>query len=51
MYSFHTAGTNVLMADGSVRFLDADPVSGVAPAVLAALITRAGGEGLAAGSY
>ena len=51
MYSFHPLGTNVLMADGSVRFLNGDPVSGVTPAVLAALITRAGGEALAAGSY
>jgi prepilin-type N-terminal cleavage/methylation domain-containing protein/prepilin-type processing-associated H-X9-DG protein len=51
MYAFHTSGTNVLMADGSVRFLDADPVSGVSPAVLAALITRGGGETVAAGSF
>jgi prepilin-type N-terminal cleavage/methylation domain-containing protein/prepilin-type processing-associated H-X9-DG protein len=51
IYSFHPLGTNVLMADGSVRFIDGDPVSGVTPAVLAALITRAGGEALAAGSY
>ena len=51
IYSFHTTGTNALMADGSVRLLDADPVSGVAPAVLAALITRAGGEAYAAGSF
>jgi prepilin-type N-terminal cleavage/methylation domain-containing protein/prepilin-type processing-associated H-X9-DG protein len=51
IYSFHPAGTNTLMADGSVRFLDADPVNGVSPSVLAALITRAGGEPLASGSY
>ncbi len=51
IYSFHTTGTNVLMADGSVRFIDGDPVNGVSPTVLAALITRAGGETLPAGSY
>jgi prepilin-type N-terminal cleavage/methylation domain-containing protein/prepilin-type processing-associated H-X9-DG protein len=42
--SFHPAGTNVLFADGSVRFLDGDPATGVSPAVLAALVTRNGGE-------
>ncbi|HZY89813.1 MAG TPA: DUF1559 domain-containing protein [Gemmataceae bacterium] len=47
IYSFHTAGANALFADGSVHFLDADPVSGISPAVLAALITRAGGEPVA----
>jgi prepilin-type processing-associated H-X9-DG protein len=51
IFSFHPAGVNALMADGSVRFLDADPVNGVSPAVLAALVTRAGGEPLAARSY
>jgi prepilin-type N-terminal cleavage/methylation domain-containing protein/prepilin-type processing-associated H-X9-DG protein len=51
IYSFHPTGTNALFADGSVRFLDADPVSGVTAQVLAALVTRAGGEPLAAGTY
>jgi prepilin-type N-terminal cleavage/methylation domain-containing protein/prepilin-type processing-associated H-X9-DG protein len=51
IYAFHPAGTNALMADGSVRFLDADPVSGVTASVLAALVTRAGGEAVAAGSF
>jgi prepilin-type N-terminal cleavage/methylation domain-containing protein len=39
-YSFHTAGTNTLRADGSVHFVS----EGIAPGVLAALVTRAGGE-------
>jgi prepilin-type N-terminal cleavage/methylation domain-containing protein/prepilin-type processing-associated H-X9-DG protein len=44
IYSFHAAGANVLFADGSVHFLDADPTAGISPAVLAALVTRAGSE-------
>jgi prepilin-type N-terminal cleavage/methylation domain-containing protein/prepilin-type processing-associated H-X9-DG protein len=40
IYSFHSGGVNALRGDGSVMFLNA----GVAPGVLAALITRAGGE-------
>jgi len=40
IYSFHTGGANVGFADGSVRFMrDSVPI-----AVLAALITKAGGE-------
>jgi prepilin-type N-terminal cleavage/methylation domain-containing protein len=39
-YSFHTGGVNAVRGDGSVSFL---PES-IAPAVLAALVTRAGGE-------
>lgn len=39
-YSFHVGGVNALRADGSVSFL---PES-LAPGVLAALVTRAGGE-------
>jgi prepilin-type N-terminal cleavage/methylation domain-containing protein/prepilin-type processing-associated H-X9-DG protein len=39
-YSFHPGGANFLLADGSVRFLD----SAVNIAVMAALVTRAGGE-------
>ena len=40
LYSFHTGGLNVLWGDGSVRFLK----DSTTPAVLAAMITRAGGE-------
>ena len=40
MYSFHTGGANALLADGSVRFVrQTVPIR-----VLAALVTRAGGE-------
>jgi prepilin-type N-terminal cleavage/methylation domain-containing protein len=39
-YSFHTGGVNALRADGSTRFM----TDTIAPGVLAALITRAGGE-------
>jgi prepilin-type N-terminal cleavage/methylation domain-containing protein/prepilin-type processing-associated H-X9-DG protein len=41
-YSFHSGGVNVVRGDGSVTFLRAS----VAPANLAAFITRAGGEAL-----
>jgi prepilin-type processing-associated H-X9-DG protein len=40
VYSFHVDGANVLMADGSVRFLS----RGVTPAVLVYLVTAQGGE-------
>jgi prepilin-type N-terminal cleavage/methylation domain-containing protein/prepilin-type processing-associated H-X9-DG protein len=40
VYSFHPGGANAVFADGSVRFLQA----GMSIQVLAALITRAGGE-------
>jgi prepilin-type processing-associated H-X9-DG protein len=40
VYSFHTAGANAVFADGSVHFLQA----AMSIRVLAALITRAGGE-------
>jgi len=40
IYAFHTGGTNALFADGSVRFL----VSSTNIGVLAALVTRSGGE-------
>jgi prepilin-type N-terminal cleavage/methylation domain-containing protein/prepilin-type processing-associated H-X9-DG protein len=40
LYSFHTAGANVVMADGSVRFI----TTGIPIATLAALVTRQGGE-------
>ena len=39
-YSFHTGGTNVTLADGSVRFIR----SSIAPATLAALVTRDAGD-------
>ncbi len=40
LYSFHPGGANAVFADGSVRFLRANmPIK-----VLAALVTRAGGE-------
>jgi prepilin-type N-terminal cleavage/methylation domain-containing protein/prepilin-type processing-associated H-X9-DG protein len=40
LYSFHTAGANVVYCDGSVHFLPASTDINI----LAALITRAGGE-------
>jgi prepilin-type N-terminal cleavage/methylation domain-containing protein/prepilin-type processing-associated H-X9-DG protein len=40
VYSFHPGGANAVFADGSVRFLKA----GMSIRVLAALVTRAGGE-------
>jgi prepilin-type N-terminal cleavage/methylation domain-containing protein/prepilin-type processing-associated H-X9-DG protein len=40
LYSFHTGGANVLLADGSVRFLAAS----LDIRVLCSLVTRAGGE-------
>jgi type II secretory pathway pseudopilin PulG len=39
-YGFHTGGLNTLRGDGSVQFMS----DGVAAGVLAALVTRAGGE-------
>ena len=43
IYSFHPGGANVLCADGSVHFLNANtPIQ-----VIANLITRAGGETIA----
>jgi prepilin-type N-terminal cleavage/methylation domain-containing protein/prepilin-type processing-associated H-X9-DG protein len=47
VYSFHAGGANVAMADGSVRFLR----EGLDMNVLAALITRAGGEVIAGQEY
>jgi prepilin-type N-terminal cleavage/methylation domain-containing protein len=43
IYAFHTGGTNALSADGSVRFLR----SSIGIAVLAAAVTRNGGEVIA----
>ncbi len=40
IYSFHTGGALVLMGDGSVQFLS----SAVSPAIVAALVSRSGGE-------
>jgi len=40
VYSFHSSGANAVFADGSVHFLKA----GMTIRVLAALVTRAGGE-------
>jgi prepilin-type N-terminal cleavage/methylation domain-containing protein/prepilin-type processing-associated H-X9-DG protein len=40
IYAFHSGGTNALRADGSVQFMR----DSIATGVLAALITRAGGE-------
>jgi prepilin-type N-terminal cleavage/methylation domain-containing protein/prepilin-type processing-associated H-X9-DG protein len=47
VYSFHPGGANFVFADGSVRFLRQDIPIGV----LAALITRAGGEVVSANDY
>jgi prepilin-type processing-associated H-X9-DG protein/prepilin-type N-terminal cleavage/methylation domain-containing protein len=47
LYSFHPGGANVVFADGSVRFLQA----GISLRVLAALITRAGGEIVSPSDY
>jgi len=47
VYAFHTGGANVLFADGSVYFLKAS----VSINVLAALMTRDGGEIVPPGSY
>ncbi len=42
IYAFHAGGSNALRADGSVSFLR----ESIAPGVLAAMISRAGGEAL-----
>jgi prepilin-type N-terminal cleavage/methylation domain-containing protein/prepilin-type processing-associated H-X9-DG protein len=47
VYSFHPGGANALFADGSVRFLKAS----VSIRVLAAVVTRAGGEVVAATDF
>jgi prepilin-type N-terminal cleavage/methylation domain-containing protein/prepilin-type processing-associated H-X9-DG protein len=47
VYGFHTGGANVLFADGSARFLN----EGLALRTLAHLVTRAGGEVIAAGDF
>jgi prepilin-type N-terminal cleavage/methylation domain-containing protein/prepilin-type processing-associated H-X9-DG protein len=47
VYSFHAAGANAVFADGSVHFLKAD----INIRILAALVTRAGGEIVSAADY
>ena len=47
VYSFHSGGANVVFADGHVQFLRAD----INIRILAALVTRAGGEVVSAGDY
>jgi prepilin-type N-terminal cleavage/methylation domain-containing protein/prepilin-type processing-associated H-X9-DG protein len=47
VYSFHPGGANAVFADGSVHFL----TEGMSIRVLAALITRAGGEVVSAGDF
>ncbi len=47
IYSFHTGGANALFADGSVHFLK----DNLSVQVVAALVTRAGGELQSAGDY
>jgi prepilin-type N-terminal cleavage/methylation domain-containing protein/prepilin-type processing-associated H-X9-DG protein len=42
VYSFHTGGANVALADGSIRLVDEN----VSIRVFAALVTRDGGEGV-----
>ncbi|SIO66236.1 prepilin-type N-terminal cleavage/methylation domain-containing protein/prepilin-type processing-associated H-X9-DG domain-containing protein [Singulisphaera sp. GP187] len=47
IYSFHPGGANALFADGSVHFLK----DSLSVPIVAALVTRAGGELLSADSY
>jgi prepilin-type N-terminal cleavage/methylation domain-containing protein/prepilin-type processing-associated H-X9-DG protein len=47
VYSFHSGGANAVFADGSIHFLRA----GMYIRVMAALITRAGGEVVPAGDF
>lgn len=47
VYAFHPSGANVVMADGSTRFLKET----ISIDVFAALLTRAGGEIIAADDY
>jgi hypothetical protein len=47
IYSFHAGGANVGLADASVHFLD----EGVSPAVIAALLSRDGGEAIDAKAW
>lgn len=47
IYAFHPGGTNILMADGSVRFIS----ESINKFVLFALVTRDGGEVINAGDF
>jgi prepilin-type processing-associated H-X9-DG protein len=47
VYSFHPAGANTVFADGSVHFLK----KGMSIRILAALVTRAGGEVVSDGDH
>jgi len=47
LYSFHTGGVNTAFADGSVHFLAAN----LTPPILAALVTKSGGETIPANAY
>jgi prepilin-type processing-associated H-X9-DG protein len=47
LYSFHPGGAHSVFADGSVHFLQA----GISIRILAALVTRAGGEIVSEGDY
>jgi prepilin-type processing-associated H-X9-DG protein len=47
VYSFHPGGANAVFGDGSVHFLKA----GMSIRILAALVTRAGGENVSAADY
>jgi len=47
IYSFHTGGCNVARCDGGVQFLQAS----LAPAILAALVSRNGGEVIDGSAY
>jgi prepilin-type processing-associated H-X9-DG protein len=47
VYSFHSGGANAVFADGSVHFLKV----GLDIRVLAALVTRAGGELVSADDF
>jgi prepilin-type processing-associated H-X9-DG protein len=40
VYSFHSGGVNVVLGDGSLRFVN----QGISVTTLAALVTRAGGD-------
>jgi prepilin-type processing-associated H-X9-DG protein len=47
VFSFHPGGANAVFADGSAHFLKAD----MSIRILAALVTRAGGEVVSASDY
>jgi prepilin-type N-terminal cleavage/methylation domain-containing protein/prepilin-type processing-associated H-X9-DG protein len=47
IYSFHSGGAHVLMADGSIHFLNPS----IQPGVLAALISKAGGEPISGADF